>query len=534
MDANDNPPQFVREKFSAIIDEGSLKFEPPLKVKANDADVTSVITYSIIAGNHANLFRIEPRTGEIKVVSPVKSDAPKIVLKIQASDDGKGIAVADVEITIRDANDNSPIFEKRIYTASVAESAKTGDFVEKVIAFDADSGPNAEISYKIQRGAFDEFDIEADSGIVRVDLEEGRTLDYDRRNVYDIEIVAVDKGVPSKTGTTTLTILIINHNDKVPYFSPTTQRSQVNENEEIGNRVYKLVAIDPDTDSPQSLWYRIESMTAIDKNGQRVSESNPIYRDIARFFAVESSGDVLVASKIDRDLASIVTLNVSVTDISSTSSPMQIGYGSLVLTIVDYNDHPPAFGRPWTPQRPEMTYSIIEQQPVGTVLANLFATDIDSKIDYYAIEPENEFFAIDRDSGVITVKKVIDFESIASDSLNELQTQLRFNAFAYDTGIPKLSAKAVITVNVININDNEPIFTKSSYNATIAENAAPETIVVIVQANDADKGKFGKIKYSIISESGFGRYVNNRIRMDNFVINEDTGVIRIARGAQLD
>ncbi|RWS15955.1 cadherin-87A-like protein [Dinothrombium tinctorium] len=530
LDANDNAPQFLREKFTAIIDEGSIKFEPMLKVRANDADITSVITYSIIGGNQEHLFSIEPRSGEIKVLHPVKSKYSKIILKVQAHDGGKGVAVCDVEITIRDANDNAPIFEKSFYTASISEASKPGTFVEKVTAFDADSGINAEVIYKIQRGAFDEFVIEEETGIVKV-ADRGHSLDFDRRRVYDVEIYAIDKGVPSKTGTTTLTITIINHNDKAPHFTPTTQRTQVNENDAIGHKVYRLIATDPDTDFAQSLYYKTESLSAIDKNGLKVDKDSSAFKEIQRFFSVESSGDVLIASKINRDLAAVVILNVSATDISSPTDSIQVGYGSLIITIVDYNDHPPVFGRPWTPQRPEMSYSIQEEQPIGTVLVNLLATDIDSKIDHYTIEPPNEYFDIDRDSGVITIRKVIDFEKIATDAEQDSQVQIRFNVMAYDSGVPQLSAKAVIIVNVININDNEPIFTQNYYNATVAENARPDTVVVVVNATDADKGKFGKIKYSIISESGNS---DNGLQTENFVINEDTGVLSVAHGAQLD
>lgn len=80
------------------------------------------------------------------------------------------------------------------------------------------------IKYNVQKGAADDFLIDTETGEVRTSSK----LDYDRRNTYNIEVLAVDQGVPSMTGTTTLTINIINTNDKLPYFVPVTQKAEVN------------------------------------------------------------------------------------------------------------------------------------------------------------------------------------------------------------------------------------------------------------------------------------------------------------------
>lgn len=62
--------------------------------------------------------------------------------------------------------------------------------MEQVRASDGDAGDNARISYLVQRGAFEHFTVEPESGVVRVSAR----LDYDRRPQYVVEIVAVDAG----------------------------------------------------------------------------------------------------------------------------------------------------------------------------------------------------------------------------------------------------------------------------------------------------------------------------------------------------
>lgn len=77
--------------------------------------------------------------------------------------------------------------------------------------------------YRIQQGSFDDFRIDENTGEVFV----SRKLDYDNRNTYQIEVIAMDLGTPSLSGTATLTVSIINSNDKDPYFTPATQHAEV-------------------------------------------------------------------------------------------------------------------------------------------------------------------------------------------------------------------------------------------------------------------------------------------------------------------
>ena len=46
-----------------------------------------------------------------------------------------------------------------------------------------------------------------------------------------------------------------------------------------------------------------------------------------------------------------------------------------------------------------------------------------------------------------------------------------------------------LTVNVIDVNDNPPVFTHSVYNATVAENLPIKSFVTKIQATDPDTGE---------------------------------------------
>ena len=90
----------------------------------------------------------------------------------------------------------SPIFERSEYTAMIPEDTPLEMLIEKVQATDADYGVNAEITYRIQRGAYDDFRIDPVSGEVTLSGK----LNYDTRKYYELDIEAVDGGEPSLSG----------------------------------------------------------------------------------------------------------------------------------------------------------------------------------------------------------------------------------------------------------------------------------------------------------------------------------------------
>lgn len=71
-------------------------------------------------------------------------------------------------------------------------------------------------------------------------------------------------------------------------------------------------------------------------------------------------------------------------------------------------------------------------------------------------------------------------------------------------------------INVININDNDPIFSKLEYHFEILENSPKGSILGKIEASDADDGIFGDIKYSIVGEES-----------TLFSIDAETGVITV-------
>ncbi|GAB0095360.1 Cadherin-87A [Sergentomyia squamirostris] len=511
MDANDSPPACESPLYRASLDEGATFFDPPLFVKARDPDAMSDITYKIIGSEAVqSLFLIDKRSGQLSISKNVNLDvnhihSENVRFQVEASD-GLYTTLCDVNITIRDVNNHAPQFLRDNYVVTIAENSPIGSSVEKVGAIDLDTGINAEIRYRLQLGSFDDFTIDNKTGIISI----ARKLDFDRRNTYQIEVVASDLGTPSLSGSCTVTVSILNSNDKAPYFTPATQRAEIAEDVDVGTLVHTLVAIDPDIVSREALDYAAtEPITAVDKDGKEVLVGTEEFKDV---FSVDKHGNVRVNKKLDRDLFAVIRITVLVTD--TTAPSVQQGRGLLVITIIDVNDQPPVFSAPWSPSEPKYTFQMREEQPVGTILTTLQATDADSTVGKYQLDRGNDFFDIDEITGVIKTKSRIDYESVKT---------IRFNATVTDTGIPQLTSTAMITVDIINENDNDPQFNVTEYRFEVPENSPRGTIVGHIQATDADDGTFGEILYSLVGEQSSW-----------FSIDPETGLIVIQNSAGLD
>ncbi|VVC44201.1 Hypothetical protein CINCED_3A007173 [Cinara cedri] len=506
-DSNDNPPIFMQHSYKCLIDEGMTIFEPPLIVQATDADKSSSIMYSIRSGNEKKLFKIDQTSGEIFIVPKnglQRSKDDNITLIVDAND-GIHNDEATVNIIVLDVNNNSPYFLLESYNVSILENEPIGHSVITVEAIDEDLDMNANLTYSIQEGSFDHFSIDNVTGLIFTSSK----LDFDQHSNYAIKTLAIDKGTPALTGSTTVFIQIINVNNKRPEFVPAIQRAEVSEDVPIGTVIYRLVAHDPDTSNENALSFSLNTsaITGISSNGNQLEDN----KEIKNWFKVRpSNGDVIISKTINRNIAAIVSLSVIATD---TSAPdVQQSSGTLMITIIDINDIPPIFEPPWSKENPYYTISVLEEQPIGFIVGKFIASD-DSGIDHYDLIPNNSYFDVNQVTGALYTKERLDFERVET---------IDINLIAYDTGHPQLSTTATIFIKIININDNSPIFNQTEYRADIEENSPIGTLVTNIVATDADKGLFGIVHYSIIGNN-YG-----------FVIDQDTGMVKVNDSSFLD
>ena len=99
------------------------------------------------------------------------------------------------------------------------------------------------------------------------------------------------------------------------------------------------------------------------------------------------------------------------------------------------------------------------------------------------------------------------------------------NVLAQDSATPPgaLSSLTTITINIIDVNDNSPVFGKGSYSASVMENEPAGTTVlkaIDIEAEDVDTGVGGIVTYSIVNS-------DPSVNLADFVIDNSTGKVNV-------
>ncbi|XP_043982197.1 protocadherin alpha-8-like isoform X19 [Gambusia affinis] len=230
------------------------------------------------------------------------------------------------------------------------------------------------------------------------------------------------------------------------------------------------------------------------------------------FYVNESDGVLYVTRRIDREevcaQSSACLINVK----TVLETPLEVH--NIAVEVLDINDHSPNFSEA------EKILEISESVLPGARFQLKPARDLDSgqfSIQQYKLSQDDHFRLEVRDKEddgkipILVLKKSLDRETARSHSL--LLTAL-------DGGKPPKSGDMKIRVNVLDVNDNSPIFSMDVYSATLMENTPLGSTVVQVNATDLDDGQNGEIVFS------FGNSVSSKI-FSIFDINESTGQITV-------
>ncbi|KAM4603742.1 protocadherin-18a isoform 3-T3 [Polymixia lowei] len=240
-------------------------------------------------------------------------------------------------------------------------------------------------------------------------------------------------------------------------------------------------------------------------------------RGTSSFLTVrEQDGEISVRTKIDREKLCEKNLNCSIQFDVLTLPTEHLQLFHVEVEVLDINDNAPQFARSVIP------IEISESAAVGARIPLDSASDPDvgdNSLYAYALEPNN-FFKIDiqaRTDGAKYAELVV---------LRELDREVRsgyeLRYTASDRGVPPRTGSTLLKISVADSNDNSPIFDKSSYIINLPENAPVGTLLIDLNATDADEGTNAKIVYS------FSSHVSPKI-METFKINPDSGHLTLIR-----
>ncbi|XP_050928275.1 protocadherin alpha-8 isoform X27 [Lates calcarifer] len=249
-------------------------------------------------------------------------------------------------------------------------------------------------------------------------------------------------------------------------------------------------------------------MNALKERGCRIVEAST-----ESFFHVNQNDGILYVDRvIDREWvcerSSVCLINLK----TVLENPLEIHY--VTVEVLDVNDHSPSFSGK------QSHLAISESALPGLRLQLQAAQDPDVgqfSVQEYKLSPNDHFRLEVKDRGkdgkipVLVLLKTLDRETKKSHTL--LVT-------AVDGGKPSKSGTAELIVDVLDINDNMPVFNEETYTVRLEENVPIGTTVIKVNASDLDEGSNGEIIYSL------GSNVNSRIR-ELFRVDPNTGEITV-------
>ncbi|XP_029556908.1 protocadherin gamma-C5 [Salmo trutta] len=399
-----------------------------------------------------------------------------------------------VEVEILDINDNSPRFKSDENTVNVAESTLPGARIPLETAQDPDVGANMLRSYTLNKNDFFKLNVKNSRDGTKIpELVLENAVDREKQSVHHIILTAFDGGSPARLGITKLTVVVLDNNDNAPSFEQDLYEIHLSEKTNPGTLVLTVEAVDLDEGSNSAIDYSFGSQTPDDV--------------LKRFAIDQKTGEITLSHELDYEIGPSYKFDVCARD---KGTPSMEGHSDVQVTVIDVNDNSPEITITSSPK------PVREDAPVGTMVALISAKDLDSG-----------------DNGKVSLRMSSDYPFKLNPSFadhyalvthstldREKYPEYRIELEASDSGSPALTSIKIITVDILDVNDNPPVFSQPSYTVYVRENNAAGSIMCSVSASDPDIGENAKISYSILDSKVQDVSVSSYI-----YINSDNGSI---------
>ena len=405
----------IAPDISAIADSASTSEDTAvtINVVANDSYVTTA-PVSITTSNGTNGTTTIAESSPEQIVYTPDADYNGTDTFSYTITQGEKTSSADVTLTIEAVND-----APSIDIASTIQVAENQTAVTTVSVSDVDED---ELTLTLGGTDADSFNL-SDENV----LTFKEAPDYETKSSYSITLSLTDG---TETVTKEVTIAIIDINDAAPEFTSEATFSAAENQTAIG------------------------TVTATDAEGDDVT-----FTVSGSELAITSAGVLTFVEAPDYETKAVYTATVTASDGLNTTTQ------DITVNVTNVNDVAPEFTS-------EATFSAAENQ---TAIGSVTATDA---------EGDDVTFTISGDELAITSAGVLTFVEAP-----DYETKATYTATVTASDGTNTTTQD-ITVNVTNVNDNNPSFT-SSATFSAAEN---QTAIGTVTATDADEDS---ITYSI-------------------------------------
>ncbi|XP_054424121.1 protocadherin Fat 2 isoform X1 [Pteronotus mesoamericanus] len=463
--ANKYSPEFQQHVYEAELAENAKVGTKVIELLAIDKDSGpyGTVDYTIINKLAGEKFSINPR-GQITTLQKLdreNSTERVIAIKVMAQDGGGKVDFCTVKIILTDENDNAPQFKASEYTVSIQSNVSKDSPVIQVLAYDADEGRNADVTYSVDSTEdLDEQIIEVNptTGVVKVK----ESLVGLENRTFDLKIKAQDGGPPHWISQVLLRLQVVANEVSLPKFSEPLYTFSASEDLPEGSEIGSVKAVA--TQDP--VIYSLVQGTTPESNRDGV------------FSLDQKTGALKVRKAMDYE--STKWYQIDLMALCPHNGTYLVSLVPVNIQVKDVNDNRPIFEA--DPYKAVLT----ENMPVGTAVIQVTANDQDTgndgQVSYrLPVDPDSnihELFAIDSETGWITTLQELDCET---------RQTYHFYVVAYDHGRTiQLSSQVLVEVSITDENDNAPQFASEDYRGSVVENSEPGEPVATLKTFDAD------------------------------------------------
>ncbi|NWU89324.1 PCDGA protein, partial [Upupa epops] len=417
-------------------------------------------------------FSLQGQTGHLLTAEKIDREqvcglVEKCVVRCEVVVEGE-MQVYPIEVEITDINDNSPSFPEGETELRISETTAAGSRFPLREAQDPDIGANSVQSYELSGDEHFSLAMQTSpSGDRRPELVLEKALDREETAFHELVLRASDGGEPTRTGTTRIRVVVVDANDNAPVFNPSEYTVQVPEDMPVNSILVTVTATDAD-----------EGI-----NGQVKYSFYKISDRASGTFQLDSeTGELSLKESLDYEELSAHELEIEVRDEGELFDKAKV-----IITVTDANDN-----------TPEVTISsvmnkISEDAPPGTVVALLHVQDQDSGANGEVRCSIDGRLPFRLEKSFEDYYRVVTSRELDREAVSEYNVTVR----ATDGGSPALQSSAVLSLQVLDVNDNAPVFAEARYSARVAENNAAGALVLTVRATDADWGQNARVRYRL-------------------------------------
>ncbi|XP_067246109.1 protocadherin beta-16-like [Chanodichthys erythropterus] len=402
-----------------------------------------------------------------------------------------------VTVEVTDVNDHSPFFKRAEMRFRISESAVTGAVFVLERAMDLDVGTNGLQTYLLK--PTDNFLLKLQTqdmpdGTKNVEMILQKPLDREKQEHISLVFTAVDGGDPQMSGTIPIIITVEDANDNAPVCFLPVYKTSIAENSPKGTTLITVKASDADQGQNGRVEYHIYKSPGSTTNIFEIDRNEGVLR---------LSGDT------DYERVKHYQIDVQARDPGRHSDTCKV-----IVDIIDVNDNKPVINIMSKPS------ALSEDLKPGTVVTMLNVQDSDSgengkvqcsindNIPFTLKSTNNNFFSLVTDG----------------DLDRERESEYNISVTCSDEGVPSLSSSVTLSLQISDVNDNAPVFEKSSYEASVQENNTPGLSIFTVRARDADFNQNARVSYILEDSSVNGVPVSSLVS-----VSADSGVIHAVR-----